>query len=461
MEMPMARWFTEEHLLGGDDGDHSKSVDEAAVRVLASIYHARLHERQQCDAPCAAERLSNQRRSKDHAALAAHAAQKSIVLLKNNGILPLSSAKVGTIAVVGWAANVHDVENYALGSPYGGGGSSHVVSPDVESPLAAVLARLSLHGIKVLHYCGFDMSKAKSVASQADVVLVFAAALSREGADRPHLNLGWGADHLIESMVLLKPTVVLMQAPGAVLTPWRERVSAIATMFMGGEKTGIAWANVISGLAAPSGKLPITFPSSKTDVLEPEPSVAAFAFGHGMTYTTFEHRRPKLLNPVDCEVLRLLVPVRNTGRLAGESVVQAYVKFTDSERAPRMMLKGFKRTGIISKAAVREVVITLSERDVSLFKVDIGFEQESTFEVHLGASRADILHVVFVDGGSVKLVAEGGKAIDPVDLEMGNRSTYDTHEPSLCNGKSHQKTVAPLEQVVGAIGDMIHKVVPR
>merc|ERR1740121_106621 len=124
------------------------------------------------------------------------------------------------------------------------------------------------------------------------------------------------------------------------------------------------------------------------------------------------------------------------------------------------MLKGFKRTGIIPKSAVREVVVTFSERDVSLFKVNIGFEQESTFEVHLGASRADILHVVLVDGGSMKLVAEGGKAIDPVDLKMGNSSKYATHEPSHCNGKSNQKTVAPLEQVVGTIEDMIHKVVP-
>ncbi|CAK0890710.1 unnamed protein product [Prorocentrum cordatum] len=90
MEMPTARWFTEEHLLGGDDGDHSMSVNEdlfAAVRVVASIYHARLHEQRQCEAPCGAERRSNQRGSQGfaHMDVALDAARKSIVLLKNDG----------------------------------------------------------------------------------------------------------------------------------------------------------------------------------------------------------------------------------------------------------------------------------------------------------------------------------------------------------------------------------------
>jgi len=460
MEMPTARWFTEEHLLGGDDGDHSMSVNEAAVRVVASIYHARLHEQRQCEAPCGAERRSNQRGSQGfaHMDVALDAARKSIVLLKNDGILPLRSAEIGTVAVLGWAAGAHDVKNFALGSPYGGGGSSHVVSPELLTPLMSAKVHGLINGTKVLHYGGFDMSEAKSIASQADVVIVFAAALSREGADRPHLNLGWGADHLIESVAPLKPTVVLMQAPGAVLTPWRDRVSAVATMFLGGEKTADAWTDVIFGEVAPTGKLPITFPASETDVLDSE---AAFPFGHGLTYTTFEHRRPKLLNPSDCEVLRLLVPVHNTGAFDGESVVQAYVNFTGSERSLPLMLKGFIRTGNISKSKVHEVLISFTERDVSLFKADVGFVQESTFEVHLGASSADIAHVVLVDGGSASLVAEGGKAIDPVDLEMSNSNMYNTSGSHHCNGTDHHKAAAPWEQLAGTIGDLIHKVVPR
>merc|ERR1719322_1703003 len=104
----------------------------------------------------------------------------------------------------------------------------------------------------------------------ADAVVVFGAATSSERFDRTTLSLDSSADSFIAAVADLgKPVGVMMQVPGAVLTPWRDRVSAIATMFLGGEGTATAWASALFGVLSPSGKLPVMFPASEQDAIQP------------------------------------------------------------------------------------------------------------------------------------------------------------------------------------------------
>mmetsp|Transcript_35795 Transcript_35795/g.94007 ORF Transcript_35795/g.94007 Transcript_35795/m.94007 type:complete len:845 (+) Transcript_35795:43-2577(+) len=357
----------------------------------------------------------------EHAALARAAAAASIVLLKNaDGVLPLKPGTVNTIAIVGSAANGSAFDptsdqghgTWNTGDYYSGGGSGHVTAGDdvLITTLAGLAERAATAGIAVVSAPTDDISAALAAVAQADVALVVGATSSGEALDRADLNLDHDADALIAAVGASgTPTVALLQVPGAVLTPWRDNVSAAAVMFLGGQETGHAWADVLFGDVNPTGKLPIMLPRSEADTIAPSPDdsipyaeglrtsyrqtevTPAYPFGHGLSYTTFDFNFDAPPHLCSDGKLCANVTIANTGAVAGATVVQLYVEFPPEAAQPAPLLKGFAKTPTIASGAWDKLTFELTERDLSYYDVAVASWVKADM-VHLlvGASSADV-----------------------------------------------------------------------
>eukprot|EP00928_Gymnodinium_smaydae_P063437 TRINITY_DN46_c1_g2_i1.p1 TRINITY_DN46_c1_g2~~TRINITY_DN46_c1_g2_i1.p1 ORF type:complete len:887 (-),score=95.81 TRINITY_DN46_c1_g2_i1:349-3009(-) len=385
--------------------ENAQAMDEAVIRILAGIRHMNL--RSECSPPNCESFLKKDVSNEDHVALARRLAAESIILLKNEGsVLPLANSSVKTIAVIGSAAaaDAFDPDSrgdsaygLAVADYYSGGGSGHCATATrrrtAVKPLQGLKRRAKAAGIEVIESVTDSVSSAVSAAEKSDLAIVVAATTSEEGKDRADLHLDNGADALIDAVAkVAKKTVVLCQVPGAVVMPWRGSVAGILAMFLGGQETGSAWADVVFGDHAPSGRLPIMIPESEADTIAPSLGQvaeysegmatsyrntqfkAAFAFGHGLTYTSFEYLPPVARTPQsdsDCATDALFciqAPLRNTGKVPGQTVVQLYLKFPSAAGHPAPLLKGFQRTGVVAPGALAIVTFSLSKRDLSYYK---------------------------------------------------------------------------------------------
>ncbi len=307
-----------------------------------------------------------------HSARAQALAEAGIVLLKNDGILPLA-ANVRSIAVIGYLAD--------KGVPIGGG-SSQVIpwgglyrdvpegthplvammapSYGLSSPLAALQAALPKTDIRFDD--GRDAARAAALAKSADMVVVYAVKPEIEGIDHADLSLPNGQDAMISAVATANPrTVVVLQTGNPVDMPWLGKVGAVMEAWFSGQRGGEAMASILTGRTAPSGRLPITFPAT-TDQL-PIPKLTGydpakqkalgigvtyepfdinyvegsdigyrwfdvkgqkplFPFGHGLTYTSFAYSG---LSHSSGAALGVKLTVRNTGKREGIEVAQLYV----------------------------------------------------------------------------------------------------------------------------------------
>lgn len=203
-----------------------------------------------------------------------------------------------------------------------------------------------------------------------------------EGYDRPHMDLPPGSDELIEAILEANPnTAVVLQSGTPVTMPWRSKAGAILQAWYGGNETGNAIADVVFGDVNPSGKLPLSFPKRNEDnpaflnytsddnrvlygedvyvgyrFYEKTKRAPAYAFGHGLSYTTFSLAHPTLATSSD--QITVTVDVKNTGRRDGAEVVQVYIApQTPSINRPVKELKGFTKVfvkaGHTSKAEIK------------------------------------------------------------------------------------------------------------
>eukprot|EP00811_Abedinium_folium_P028753 NODE_4477_length_1886_cov_11.546333.p1 GENE.NODE_4477_length_1886_cov_11.546333~~NODE_4477_length_1886_cov_11.546333.p1 ORF type:complete len:390 (+),score=118.49 NODE_4477_length_1886_cov_11.546333:424-1593(+) len=348
-----------------------------------------------------------------HAKLADRLAAESVVLLKNEGsILPIQST-VRSIAVIGSAAIAQpQPESSDAADYYSGGGSGHVSADNVITPLEALSRRAMAAGINVVGSTTDNPEDAAKAAQGADVAIVVAATTSGEEADRANLSLDNGADALISAVVEAnKQTVVLMQTPGAVVMPWRDSTQAIAALFLGGQGTGNAWASVVFGDVAPAGRLPITMPATEADTIAPSEELqmsydeglatgyrnpafsAAFAFGHGLTYTEFEFLQPQSAPCGSGSAVCITVEVRNIGNVRARAVPQVYLEFPPEAKYPVPLLRGFNKTGPLAPNASELVSIRLSTAELSYY--DRGtWVKASCVSVHVAASSVDVRHTM-------------------------------------------------------------------
>lgn len=299
-----------------------------------------------------------------HHKLARKAAQKSIVLLKNeDNILPLQP---GTkVAVIG---------DFAQTPRYQGAGSS-LVNPAKQPE--AVLNEIGNCGLEMVAFeQGYRRNKksdaklierAKEAAKKAEVVLVFAGLdeiSESEGLDRTHMNMPQAQNMLIDEISTVNPNVIVVLSAGsAVEMPWYSYVRGIVHGYLGGQAGASAMLNVLTGKVCPSGKLNESYPVHCEDnpVLHYYPSKersseyreslyvgyryyttidkkVRFPFGFGLSYTTFKYSDLKV------DDSGVTFQIRNTGKTAGTEIAQLYVgRKSDTVFRPVRELKGFAR----------------------------------------------------------------------------------------------------------------------
>lgn len=304
-----------------------------------------------------------------HRAISRRGAEAGIVLLRNEGgLLPLTGA--GRIVVIGGHADKGVLSGGGSSQVYPDGGNA---VPGLEptswpgpvvyypsSPLEEL--RKLLPGARIDFADGSDVGAAARLAASADVAIVFGTQWASESID-VKLQLDGEQDALIAAVAAANSrTVVVLQTGGPVLMPWADSVPAIVEAWYPGRAGGEAIARVLTGAVNPSGHLPVTFPRSldqlpypgeprKGDVVYDEGAAVGykwfdregheplFAFGHGLSYTSFKHDHLAVAREGDGLVA--MVEVTNTGSRAGADVVQVYVSGRGWE-APRR-LGGFAR----------------------------------------------------------------------------------------------------------------------
>jgi beta-glucosidase len=250
---------------------------------------------------------------------------------------------------------------------------------------------------------------AVAAARRSDVAIVVAGIEEGEFRDRSSLALPGHQEELIERVAATgKPVVVALVGGSAItMSRWLDRVGAVVDVWYPGEEGGRAIADVLFGESDPAGRLPITFPMSegqlpltynhkptgRGDDYVDGTGMALFPFGFGLSYTSFEYS-PLTLDPPaigagDSTVAR--VRVRNTGRRAGDEVVQLYLRdVLASVARPVMQLAGFTRVHL-APGEEREVAFPIGRRELELLDRDLRWVVEpGTFRVMVGASSKDI-----------------------------------------------------------------------
>lgn len=408
-----------------------EAIDRCAIRVvelLARGQHARDTATTAAGDPVrpagTAEAPEPDREA--HHALARRAAAAGSVLLANNGVLPLSPD--ARIAVVG---------AFAAEPRYQGAGSSQVNPTRLDRALDALRERLGPESRTAgsdkpgwTFTAGYDardgscppgaLDAALSAAGDADVVVLFAglpAVAESEGFDRTTLDLPSGQVELIEALAAgSTPVVVVLNNGGVVHTDWADRVDAVLECFLGGQAGGSAAVDVLFGDAEPGGRLaesiPVhvaqlpahrNFPGEPRQVEYREGLFvgyrfhdsagvpAGFAFGHGLSYTTFEWSQITVERSEVTTGVDVGLRVTNTGGRPGSDVVQIYVRDVECSVArPDKELAGFAKVHL-DPGATEEVAIHLDERAFAFWDVASGtwLVEQGEFEVIVARSSTD------------------------------------------------------------------------
>jgi beta-glucosidase len=355
-----------------------------------------------------------------HHALARQVAGEGIVLLKNDGILPLKIHK--QVAVIGRSAKE---------AHYQGGGSSHINPTRLDNPYEELQ---KMAGETELSYAegypsdeNFDQAlidEACENARSADAALLYLslpATKESEGYDRPDLDLTSHQVALIKAVAAVQPNTIVILNNGApiVMSEWIDDTAAVLEAWMMGQAGGGAIADVLYGKVNPSGKLAETFPLKLVDTpayinypgengavrygegifmgyryYETKEVPTLFPFGYGMSYTTFDYQNPKVSSQTfqDVDGLTVSVDVTNTGNLAGKEVVQVYVGDHKSSLArPPKELKGFAKIEL-QPGETKTLTVSLDFRAFAYYHPAYRqwITEDGEFDILIGASSTDI-----------------------------------------------------------------------
>ena len=354
-----------------------------------------------------------------HHELARKIGAQSVVLLKNeDAVLPLK--KEEKIAVIG---------EMARAPRYQGAGSS-LINP---TKLSDAFDELMKKGFKLTYAPGYDKAKdvvsqtlisdACRIARQADKVLLFIGLTEEyesEGFDRSHLRIPNSQMRLLEELKGVADNIIVVLSGGSPIEmPWLSDVKAVLHGYLGGQASGEAVTDVLSGDVNPSGKLAETYPLSLSDTpcygnfpgnpatVEYRESVyigyryydtaekdVLFPFGFGLSYTEFAYSGLKLsIKKIkDTDTLTVTYKIKNVGKVAGAEVSQLYVADPESTiYRPKKELKGFKKV-FLEPGEEKTVEITLDKRAFAYYNVNISdwHVESGEFKILVGASSRDI-----------------------------------------------------------------------
>ena len=429
VDMSMQSGFYAEHLPElVAAGEVSMDVLDEGVRRVLTVKHAiglLDNPYRSLDADVEADTSNNAA----HAELARDASRRSIVMLKNDGILPLrtSGQKIALIGPFG-----ADVDNLEGCWTLFGDKTRHI---NIEAGLRAALSAgdalevVAGSGIEEALDGGID--DAVAAAKRADVVLLAIGepqVYSGEAQSRTQIVVPPAQQALAEAVAATgTPVVVLLKNGRALaLTGAVRNANAILVTWFLGSQTGPAIADVVFGAYNPSGRLPVSFPqdagqqpyfynhlrTGRPELAEQPPAFKAryrevtfealYPFGHGLSYTTFAYDAPRVQATVGWdETIVVTATVTNTGALPGEEVVQLYIHDRVASRVrPVRELKAFRKI-LLAPGASAEVRFELTRRDLAFTHRDgVTFEAEpGDFQVWVAGSSQQGEAATFVLGG--------------------------------------------------------------
>ncbi len=445
VELPRLDCFGGPTLRAAKEGRITEStIDLAVSRVLTAKLLLGLFEKPCVDAEAAAKVFD----IAEDRALALEAARKSVVLLKNDGLLPLSKG-LGSIAVVGPSAD--STRNLLGDYSYTAHLRCDVDAVPVVSVLKGIEGKVSKQ-TKVYHAKGCEVigdstegfTEAFEAAKGSDVVVAVVGErsglsppdVSGEHRDRSDLGLPGVQEDLLRALHETgKPMVVVLVNGRPLSVGWiAENCSAVVEAWLPGEEGGGAVADILFGDQNPGGSLPISFPHSVGQIpvnYNRKPSSFGdyislgskplYPFGHGLSYTIFEYRSltitPEMV-PVAGKV-SVSCEIRNAGERMGDEVVQLYVgDVVASVTRPVMELKGFKRLGL-EPGEKKRVTFVLSMDQLAFYDLHMRLVVEpGAFRVSLGSSSEDIrLTGSFDVIGDIKVAPNNRKLFSEVSVQ--------------------------------------------
>lgn len=371
LELPNDLYFGAALKKAVESGEVSESeLDEKLVRRFTQMMKFGLWDKE----------MKRSGIPQEHALLAKKLGEEGMVLLKNDkGTLPLHVQKIHRIALIG---------PYSQKASTGGGGSSFV-NPILRVNPSEGMKQILEPGTTLIQYDGADVDSAVAIAQKSDVVVLMLGDHQTEGSDHP-IGLGKSQDALATRLLQAVPnTVVVLKTGGPVLMPWIENCHTLLEAWYPGEEDGAAVAEILFGKAYPGGKLPVTFPRSDSDTplqkkdqypgksgrveyseglfigycwYDQNDKSPLFPFGYGLSYTNFELSNMRMEKQNEGAVV--FVRVKNTGKMDGSEIVQAYVSLPQSVKDAPWQLKGFSKV-TLKKGESKEVALHLNKRAFS------------------------------------------------------------------------------------------------
>lgn len=431
LEMPGSGGFNDAKIVAAvKDGSLDEALLDKAVENILKVVFSYVDHRHP-------EAVFD--RDADHGK-AADIETECAVLLENNGVLPL---KAGMKVVY--------IGEYAQKPRYQGGGSSHINASRLSSALDSAKEKCR----DVAYVKGFpadrdeedagELAAAVQAAKEAEAAVIFAGlpdVIESEGYDRKDMKLPACQNRMIEEVAKVQPnTIVVLHNGSPIEAPWAGQVAAVLEMYLGGQGVGEAADRLLYGEANPSGHLAETFPLR----LEDNPSYLNFpgdganinyaegvyvgyryydakkmpvrwAFGHGLSYTTFAYSNLKMPEGAlgDTGRVKVSVDVKNTGSVEGKEAVQLYVSDRNGTAGrPVKELKGFAKVGL-KPGETKTVEFTLTARDLSFYHEGLGdwYAPAGTYGILIGGAsdriavegellfRTEKLPPLYVDGAT-------------------------------------------------------------
>jgi beta-glucosidase len=358
VEMPSGYYYADYLIQAVQNGQVSEqTLDTMVTRLLTQLFRFGMFDKAPTGSTTAIVSAPQ------HAQVGLRGDEEGTVLLKNNGVLPLNPDGGKSIAVIGvdGSSGVQTI----------GGGSGTVTSAGTYTPIYSIQQRLAGTNDTVSYNDGTNQASAVSLAQSSNVAIVFASDnYGHEEADTSTINLPNNSDALISAVAAANPnTVVVLNDNAAILMPWLNQVAGVFEGFYDGQEWGQAIAALLFGDVNPSGKLPITFPTSLSalpaNTAAQWPGVNGqvqysegldigyrwydannvtplFPFGFGLSYTNFGYSNIGV-GALDNGQATVTATVTNTGSRAGTDVAQLYVSDPASAGEPPHQLKGFSR----------------------------------------------------------------------------------------------------------------------
>ncbi|MBR7837221.1 glycoside hydrolase family 3 C-terminal domain-containing protein [Actinospica durhamensis] len=333
-------------------------------------------------------------------------AEEGTVLLKNSSVLPLGSAD-SSIAVIGADASTSPQTD--------GGGSAGVNSSGTVTPLQGITAAAP-SGTTVTYNDGSSDSSAASAAAAAKVAVVFVSDYESEGSDLTSIDLGTTDDNLISAVAAANPnTIVVLNTGSAVTMPWLSSVKGVLEAWYPGQEDGTAVAGVLFGSSNPSGHLPVTFPTSLSQVpastaaqwpgvngqvqysegvdvgyrwYDSQGLTPLFPFGYGLSYTSFSFSNLHVGTLTQGGTATVTATVTNTGSRAGADVAQLYVTDPSASGQPPRQLEGFARVNLAAGAS-QTVSFPLTQQNLQYWSTSANAWATSTGSYGISVGDAD------------------------------------------------------------------------